>query len=45
MVLVQKWSFFQDFFLGNVGQKNVFYIILEQKNAFLSYKKKEVKKI
>ena len=26
------------FFLGNKGQENVFYNILEQKNAFLAYK-------
>ena len=36
------WSknvhFFQLFFLGNIGQGNVFYDILEKKNAFLSYK-------
>ena len=25
MVLVQKWPFFQLFFLGNIGQENVFY--------------------
>ena len=31
MVLVQKWPFFQLFFLGNIGQENVFYDILEQK--------------
>ena len=40
MVLVLKWPFFQLFFLGNIGQKNVFYDILERKNAFLGYKKK-----
>ena len=26
------------FFLGNIGKENVFYDILERKNAFLSYK-------
>ena len=31
MVLVQKWPFFQLFFLGNVGQENVFDDILEGK--------------
>ena len=31
-------------FLGNIGQENVFYDILEQKNAFLSYKKKNFNK-
>ena len=43
MVLVQKWPFFQLFILGNIKQKNVFYDILEQKNALLSYKKKSPK--
>ena len=37
VVLVQKWPFFQPFFLGNIGQENVFYDILERKNAFLDY--------
>ena len=31
---------FSNFFLGNIGQKNVFYNILERKNAFLGYKVK-----
>ena len=44
MVLVQKWPFFQVFFLGNIGQKNVVYDILEQKNPFLGYKGKKFKK-
>ena len=43
MVLVQKWSFFQLFFLGNIGQENVFYNILERKHAFLGYKNKKFK--
>ena len=43
MVLVQKWPFSQLFFLGNVGLENVFYDILEQKKAFLGYKKKKFK--
>ena len=42
------WSkvghFFIFFFLGgNLGQENVFYDILERKNAFLGYKNKELK--
>ena len=45
MVLVQKWPFFQLFFLGNIGQENVFYDILERKNAFVGYKNKKFKKI
>ena len=44
MVLVQKLPFFQLFFLGNKGQENVFYDILQQKNASLTYKKKTFKK-
>ena len=44
MVLVQKWPFFQLFFLGNIGQENVFYEILERKNAFLGYKDMKFKK-
>ena len=32
------------FFLGNIGQKNVFYDILEWENAFLRYKNKKFKK-
>ena len=32
------------FFLGNVGQENVFYDIIERKNASLGYKNKKFKK-
>ena len=44
MALVQKWQFFQLLFLGNLGQENVFYDILEQKKDFLGYKNKKFKK-
>ena len=44
MVLVQKWPFFQLSILGNIGQENVFYDILERKNAFLGYKNSKFKK-
>ena len=44
MVLVQKWPFFQLFFFGNLDKENVFYDILERKNAFLRYKNKTSKK-
>ena len=44
MVLVQKWPFFKLFFLGNLDQENVFYDILQRKNAFLRYKNKKSKK-
>ena len=45
MVLVQKWPFFQLFFLGNMGQENVFYDILEPKNTLLGYKNEKFKKL
>ena len=44
MVLVKKWPFFHVFFLGNIGQENVFYNIVEQKKAFLAYKNNRSKK-
>ena len=44
MVMVQKWPFFQLFFLGNIRLENVYYDILEQKNAFVGYKDKKFKK-
>ena len=43
MVMVQKWPFFQLFFLGKIGQENVSYDILERKNTFLGYKKRRSK--
>ena len=45
MVLIQKWPFFQLFVLGNIDQENDFYDILEQRHAFLGYKKKKFKKL
>ena len=44
MVLAQNCHFSDFFFLGNIGQKNVFNDILEPKDAFLSYKNKKFKK-
>ena len=44
MVLVQKYPFSHLFFLGNIGLENVFYDILERKNAFLGYENKKFKK-
>ena len=38
MVLVKNWPFFH-VFLGNIGQTNVFYDILERKNVLPGYKK------
>ena len=40
-----KMAIFPTFFLGNIGQENVFYDILERKNAFLGYKNKKFKKL
>ena len=44
MALVEKWPFFQFYFLGNIGQENIFYDIIEQKNFFLGYKNNKFKK-
>ena len=44
MVFFQKWPLFPPVFLGNISQDNVFYNILEQKNACLGYRKKTLKK-
>ena len=42
---LSKNGLFSPFFLlGNIGQENVFYDILQQKNSFLGYKKKKFKK-
>ena len=41
-----KNGHFSNFFvLGNIGQENVFYDILEQKNAFLGYKNEKSKNL
>ena len=37
-------AIFRTFFLGNIGQVNIFYDILERKNAFLGYRNKKLKK-
>ena len=45
MVLGPKIASFPTFvFLGNTGQENVFYDILERKNTFLGYKNNKFKK-
>ena len=44
MVLVQKWPLSNLFFLGNIGQENVFYDIPERKNTFVGYENKKSKK-
>ena len=40
----QKWPILNLFFLGNIGQENVVYDILERKRAFLRYKNNKFKK-
>ena len=40
---VQNLPFFNIFFWGNIGKKNVFYDIVAQKKEFLCYKKKSLK--
>ena len=37
-------AIFPTFFLGNIGQENVFYNIRERKNPFLGYKNKKLKR-
>ena len=44
MIFVQNWPFFHLLFLGNIRQENVFYDIVERKNAFLGYKNSMFKK-
>ena len=41
---LSKNGHFWHFFLANIGPENVFYVILEWKNAFLGYKNKNFKK-
>ena len=41
-ILLKNWLFFH-LFLGNIGRENVFYYILEQKNAFLGLKNNKFK--
>ena len=44
MVFCPKMAIFSSFFFGNIAHENVFYDIVEQKNAFLRYKNKKFKK-
>ena len=43
-ILVKNWQFLHLFILGKIAQENVFYDILERKNAFLDYKNIKLKK-
>ena len=38
-----KMAIFPTYFLGNLSKENVFYDIIERKNAFLGYKSKSLK--
>ena len=44
MVLVQNWPFLRVIILRNIGQENMFYDIVKQKNVFLACKNKKIKK-
>ena len=43
MVWAKNGHSFIFFFLGSIGQENVFYDILERRKAFLRYKNKKFK--
>ena len=43
-IFVKNWQFLHLFILGKIGQENVFYDMLERKNAFLDYKNIKLKK-
>ena len=38
-----KMAVLPTFFLGNIGKENVFYDILERRNAFLGYENNKLK--
>ena len=39
-----KLAIFRSCFSANIGKENIFYDILQRKNAFLGYKNKKLKK-
>ena len=43
MVLVQNWPFLHVFIFRNIGQENMFYDIVKQKDVFLACKNKKFK--
>ena len=45
MVLVKNFEFFHFLILSNICKENVFYDILETKNAFLGLKNNKLKKV
>ena len=44
MVFVKNWQFFHPFFFFKIDQENVFYEILNRKNALLGYKNIKLKR-
>ena len=44
MVLVKNWPLFHISFFGSLDQENIFYNILERKNAILGYENMKLKK-
>ena len=44
MVLVKNWQFFYPFYIGKIGQQNLFENVLARKKAFSDYKNKRLKK-
>ena len=44
MIWAKNGHFSNFFLLGNIGQENVFYHIVERENAFLGYKNTKFKK-
>ena len=45
MVLVEIWPYFHSFCLGNKGQENMFYNILERKKRLSWLQRQEVEKV
>ena len=45
MVLIKNFEFFHFLVLSNICKENVFYDILETKNAFLGVKNNKLKKV
>ena len=43
--MAQKWPMFEVFYLGDIGEENNFYDILEKKPTFLGNKNKKFKKV
>ena len=44
MIFVKNWQYFHLFILFKIGQENVFYDVLNRKNALLDYKNIKLRK-